>query len=188
MAWVRTVDLLGLAIWLTLDTLVLCRRRTRAAVRADRFSALVIIAANAFGICAAVSLAESGIGALGHFTMPAQALGFALFLTGVVVRAAAIAQLGRFHTAAVAIQDGHRVVCTGLYRRIRHPSYLGACLVFLGFGLALGNGLSAAAVLLTALVGYVYRIRVEEKMLLELLGAEYRAYCGRTHRFLPGIY
>jgi protein-S-isoprenylcysteine O-methyltransferase len=88
----------------------------------------------------------------------------------------------------VAIQSGHRLVDTGVYRHVRHPSYLGACIAYLGFGLGLGSYLSAAAVLGMVLIGYAYRIHVEEKALLESLGDEYAAYRRRTSRLIPGIY
>ncbi len=120
--------------------------------------------------------------------MPVQISGLALLAAGIVIRSVAIAQLGPFHTPIVAIQAGHRVVDTGLYRHVRHPSYLGACLALLGFGLGLGSWLSAAFVLGMALIAYAYRIHVEETALVESLGDEYSAYRRRTYRLIPGVY
>jgi len=88
----------------------------------------------------------------------------------------------------VAIQAGHRVVDTGLYRHVRHSSYLGACIGFLGFGLGLGSWLSAVSMLGFVLVGYLYRIHVEEEALLEALGEDYATYRRRTRRLIPGVY
>ena len=83
---------------------------------------------------------------------------------------------------------GQRVVRRGLYGVVRHPSYTGLLLRYLGFGLALANWLSAALVFLPLLCATVYRIRVEEKALLEHFGEEYAAYAGATKRLVPGIY
>ncbi|MHB1897460.1 MAG: methyltransferase family protein [Metallibacterium sp.] len=66
---------------------------------------------------------------------------------GIALRATAIAQLGRFRTPNVAVLADHRIVERGLYRHIRHPSYLGALLVFLGFSLALVNWLSLVVIM-----------------------------------------
>ena len=51
------------------------------------------------------------------------AAGLAIFVCGVALRMWAIATLGRLFTYDVAIQAGHRVVTSGPYRWVRHPSY-----------------------------------------------------------------
>ena len=188
MTSLRLLDVWVLGIWMVIDGIVVFGRRAKQANRVDRFSMLAIVLANWIGITVSITLGFSGAGALGGATIPAQLLGLALFATGIVVRSVAIAQLGPLHTPDVAIQAGHRVVDTGLYRHVRHPSYLGACIAFLGFGLGLGSWLSAVVVLGMALIAYAYRIHVEEKALRDSLGDAYASYQGRTHRLIPGIY
>lgn len=188
MTSLRVLDLWVLFLWLTVDSFVVLRRRAKDAPRADRFSMLGIVVASWIGIGGAISLSFAGAGGLGAATAPAQVVGLGLFGAGIATRFIAIAQLGAFHTPIVAIQTGHRVVDTGLYRHVRHPSYLGACIAFLGFGLGLGSWLSAVVVLGTALVAYAYRIHVEEGALLEALGQDYAAYRKRTYRLIPGVY
>jgi protein-S-isoprenylcysteine O-methyltransferase len=100
----------------------------------------------------------------------------------------AIHQLGRFHTPNVAILSDHRLLDTGLYSLVRHPSYFGAILAFQGFGLALGNAISFALVAIATPCLYLYRIREEDAVLLAAFGERYRAYCARTKRLIPGIY
>jgi protein-S-isoprenylcysteine O-methyltransferase len=188
MTALRTVDLWALAVWLLIDSFVVFRRRAGAASPADRLSMLGILLANWVGIGVAVSFGVAGVGALGAYAMPAQISGLALLAAGIVIRSVAIAQLGPFHTPIVAIQVDHRVVDTGLYRHVRHPSYLGACIALFGFGLGLGSWLSAAFVLAMALAAYAYRIHVEERALLESLGEDYASYRKRTYRLIPGVY
>jgi protein-S-isoprenylcysteine O-methyltransferase len=186
--WLRALDLGVLFLWLSIDVVVLSRRGPREARRRDRLSHLGIVVATVMGIVVSTSFRFAGAGSLGRLTVPTQIAGLGLLIAGIAFRSAAIFQLGAFHMPVVAIRTGHRVVDTGLYRHIRHPSYLGACIGFLGFGLGLGNWLSAVSMLGFVLVGYLYRIHVEEAVLLEALGAEYAAYRRRTHRLIPGVY
>lgn len=188
MTSLRILDVSVLFIWMLIDGVVVFGRRAKGASRADRFSMLVIVLANYIGIGLAVTLGFRGVGGLGGATIPAQVAGLALLAAGIIVRSVAIAQLGALHTPDVAIQVGHHVVDTGLYRHVRHPSYLGACIAFLGFGLGLGSWVSPLVALGMALIAYAYRIHVEEKALRHALGDAYAAYQRRTHRLIPGIY
>lgn len=78
------------------------------------------------------------------------------------------------------------VVDFGVYRSVRHPMYLGTILFYLG--LVLMTMSIAAAVVLTATIGfYQYIARYEEKLLLRALGDDYRAYMKRTGMWIPKI-
>jgi len=115
-------------------------------------------------------------------------LGIALILVGIVMRAVAILTLRRYFTVQVTIQDGHELVDRGLYRFLRHPSYTGALISFLGLGFAFGSWLSLAIISIAALIGFGYRIRVEEAALVQHFGDRYRQYAARTKRLIPGVY
>jgi len=182
----RVVDTSALFVWIIVDFFVVFSRRPKDAKRSDRFSLLGVMVSVWVGIYLAIRWQFAG--GLGAFVIPVQFGGLTLLAVGIALRSVAIVQLGAFHTPDVAIQAGHRVVDTGLYRRVRHPSYLGACIALLGFGLGLGSVPSAAAVVGCALIGYAYRIHVEERALLASLGEDYAAYCRRTHRLIPGVY
>ena len=95
--------------------------------------------------------------------------------------------LGHRFSGLVAIQPGHQLVTSGVYRVIRHPSYLGLLVNALRWALAFR---SAVGVLLTALLlpPLLARIHAEERMLRTQFGREYDAYRSRTARLLPGIY
>lgn len=188
MASLRVLAVVVLFLWMGIDSFVVFRRRARAAERGDRFSLIAIVLALWFGIGVAIYFGFTGVGALGPATVAVQLLGLGLLAAGIVLRSLAIAQLGRFHTPIVAVQAEQQVVDTGLYRHVRHPSYLGACIALLGFGLGLGSWLSAAVLLVLALLAYGYRIHVEERALVESLGEAYAAYRKRTWRLIPGIY
>jgi protein-S-isoprenylcysteine O-methyltransferase Ste14 len=114
-------------------------------------------------------------------------LGVGLFAAGGLLRIWAVFVLGRRFSGLVAIQPGHTLVTTGVYRVIRHPNYLGLLVNSLGWALAFR---SAVGVLLTALMllTLLARIRSEETLLRTQFGAEYDAYRARTSRMIPGVY
>src|SRR5438128_2293205 len=93
-------------------------------------------------------------------------LGITLILGGMAIRATAILTLRRFFTVQVSIQESHELIDRGIYRIVRHPSYSGALLSFIGLGVAFGNWLSLALILAGALIGFAYRIRVEDAALV----------------------
>ena len=95
--------------------------------------------------------------------------------------------LGHRFSGLVAIQPGHTLVTSGIYRIIRHPSYLGLLIGTLGWGLAFrsGVGVLLAALMIPPLVA---RIRAEERLLRTEFGAEYDAYRARTSRLIPGLF
>lgn len=188
MAVVRDLALILLIVWIVLDNLVVFRRGSRAAKGADRASLGLIILANALGIGLSASLAYARVGSFPRDLDILQVAGLVVMLAGIGFRAVAIHQLGRFHMPNVATYADHDLVQTGLYRRVRHPSYLGALLVFLGFGLALGSWLAAGVVVAITLAGYLNRIRVEEKALRAAFGERYLEYARRTRRLIPWVY
>jgi protein-S-isoprenylcysteine O-methyltransferase Ste14 len=114
-------------------------------------------------------------------------LGVVLFAAGGALRIWPVFVLGRRFSGLVAIQPGHRLVTSGVYGVIRHPSYLGLLISSLGWALAFRSGVG---VLLTALLipPLVARIRAEETLLRTQFGGEYEAYCSRTSRLIPGLY
>jgi protein-S-isoprenylcysteine O-methyltransferase Ste14 len=114
--------------------------------------------------------------------------GICLMLLGIAFRWYSAAVLGKYFTFDVAIQSGQVLVEVGPYRYIRHPSYSGALLTLLGFGLALGNWAGLAATLSCMGLAYAYRIPVEEAALASALGEAYRQYMKRTWRLVPFLF
>ena len=87
------------------------------------------------------------------------------------------------------IQDdrGQVVIQEGMYRRIRHPMYLGIILSFLGIPLMLNSWW--AMIPSVVIVGlFVYRTYREDQMLIDSL-AGYTEYTEKVrYRLLPGIW
>lgn len=114
--------------------------------------------------------------------------GLSLIVIGLIVRWIAILTLRRYFTVDVSIVSDHRIVRHGIYRLVRHPSYTGSLLSFLGVGICFSCWPSALVVFLPILVAFIYRIRVEEKALVTFLGDEYVQYSASTKRLIPGVY
>jgi len=115
-------------------------------------------------------------------------IGLAVVLVGLVMRWGAVLQLGRFFTVDVNVAGDHRVIDSGFYRYVRHPSYSGVVIMFIGLGLCTANALSLAICALPPFLALRVRMNVEEKMLAEGLGEPYRDYMRRTKRLFPLIY
>lgn len=114
--------------------------------------------------------------------------GVALTLVGASLRVWSILTLGRFFTLTLQTNAAQRLVELGPYRRIRHPSYLGGELALLGLGLAFGNALSAAALVVPMVFAHLLRIRAEEQMMSQAFGSTWQAYERRTWRLVPFVF
>jgi protein-S-isoprenylcysteine O-methyltransferase len=116
------------------------------------------------------------------------AIGICFILMGVSLRWYSAAILGKYFTFDVAIQGGQTLIEAGPYRYVRHPSYSGALLSLLGFGLALGNWAALATALSPLGFAYFYRIPIEEQALSSALGDAYKQYMNRTWRLIPFLF
>ena len=114
-------------------------------------------------------------------------IGVVLFAAGGVLRIWPVFVLCQRFSGLVAIQPGHTLMTIGVYRVIRHPSYLGLLINSLGWSLAFRSGVGLILTLLLILP-LVARINAEEDLLHAQFGAEYSAYRSCTWRLIPGIY
>ena len=107
--------------------------------------------------------------------------GVVLLAAGGALRIWPVFVLSHRFSGLVAIQPGHKLVTSDVYGIIRHPSYLGLLVNWLGWALAFRSGVG---LLLTVLLipPLVVRIRAEERMLRTEFGGEYDVYCSRTWR------
>lgn len=166
------------------------RHLEAGAVNRDRGSHLVVLLAIGMGVFLAIFVANARLPytQITRYQEGVFWLGIALMLAGFAFRHYAIHVLGKFFTHTVATRPGQYVVDTGPYRLIRHPSYSGSLLTFVGLGLAMGNWASLVLLLLGACIGYAYRVRIEEQALCADLGQPYRDYMQRTRRFVPHVW
>ena len=117
-----------------------------------------------------------------------QTCGLVLILLGLALLIWARSHLRGLYSGHVEIQADHRLVSSGPYRRIRHPSYAGFLLLVLGVALGYSSLIGLLAIPIFLLPGLAYRMSVEEKLLGEQFGDEYSAYQVKTKRLIPGIW
>ncbi|WP_299357409.1 isoprenylcysteine carboxylmethyltransferase family protein [Mucilaginibacter sp.] len=76
-------------------------------------------------------------------------------------------------TVDVAIVDSHTLKTTGLYKTVRHPSYLGLILIICSIALCQGSILSCIIIIISTFLALTYRIAVEEKALITEFGDQH---------------
>lgn len=162
-------------------------KRVGAKVR-DRASIIILWTAITIGFVIAGVLVSVRATRIPFPVLWLDSIGLLFFIGGLTIRWTAIVTLGRFFTARVTIQQDHRVVRTGLFRYVRHPSYSGLLLAIFGVALQFHNWLSLLASMLPSFAALLYRIRVEEGAMMEALGEDYVSYQESTSRLIPGIF
>ena len=162
--------LLGIAFGLSEAGLSILKRSRDDSVDADestlRVLWITILAAMTAGIVVSHHASRAAFASAIAFWS-----GCALFAIGLALRWYSILYLGRYFTVNVAIHSRHEVIETGPYKWIRHPSYSGALLAFLGVALCLENWLSLALIMLPVTWAFAWRMSKEETALANALGA-----------------
>jgi len=112
---------------------------------------------------------------------------FLLEVSGATVGLISRSQLGRFGTPHLTVVHEQRVIRTGIYGYIRHPIYVALSLNLIGWSVlwAAPFTLLICGILFGAAI--VRRVRIEEAMMLEAFGDDYRSYINETGRFLPRL-
>jgi len=155
---------------------------------ADRGSLILLYVAISVGFSVAFTLSFVPFGRLPAGQPVWLIVGGAIAVAGLAVRISAKRSLARQFTYQVQILPGHELVERGLYRRIRHPAYLGQLVILAGAGIALGSWLSIVALLTLAGAAFAWRMHVEEAALRSRFPVEYPAYCARTRRLIPRLH
>jgi protein-S-isoprenylcysteine O-methyltransferase Ste14 len=185
----RIVQIVNL-VWLLSEVvlIVFTRRNRRSVLPRDRGSRTILWCAIVVSIAAGTAVQAVSSASIRIPEPWLLGVSLLLLVGGFIIRWTAILTLGRFFTTSVAIHEGHRLVRTGLFRLVRHPSYSGLVLLFLGMALSFGNWLSFAIIVVPFLAALLYRIQVEESSMVEALGQDYVEYCRTTKRLVPGIF
>ncbi|MGZ4892354.1 MAG: methyltransferase family protein, partial [Halobacteriota archaeon] len=151
----------------------------------DRGSVLLILASIVIALIVAFSFGRAGVD-----TLPSWAFypGVILMAPGILFRQRSIFVLGRFFSSAVRTTRNQTVVDTGPYRYVRHPSYTGAPVIWIGLGLAFQSWGAVLALVLIFAIAFGYRIRVEEQVLISQLGEAYIVHSQRKKRLIPCLF
>src|ERR1035437_262651 len=115
-------------------------------------------------------------------------VGLCFIVVGLIIRWIAILTLRKYFTTNVVIQLDHRIIKTGLYRFVRHPSYSGSIISFCGLGLAFSNLISFVVLVIPITIAFLKRIQLEEQALSGAFREEYTDYCKMSWALFPWIY
>jgi protein-S-isoprenylcysteine O-methyltransferase Ste14 len=163
------------------------RSKSKVAASSDKGSLWLLYGLITVGYALSFSIGATTIGRIYYWNI-LFAIGMVLVVIGFVIRLHSILTLKQYFTYSVAKVEGHRIVETGLYKFIRHPGYLGQLIFFMGISISISNWLSILAMMIPVTLGYLYRINVEERFMIEQLGKDYLNYQARTKRIIPMIY
>jgi len=185
-AWVFlavfSIASLSTVYWLKKDPAAL-ERRMHAGPAAETRTVQKVVAAGVYVLFSALLVFSALDHRFGWSPVPAAVslTGDALVAIGLGIAIFTVIE-NRYAAATVTVEEGQKVVSTGLYGLVRHPMYVGATIMMAGIPLALDSWWGLA-VLIPCLFGVAFRIRDEEKMLTNELSG-YREYTQKVHRRL----
>ena len=114
--------------------------------------------------------------------------GLSIFMIGIVIRWISIIQLNKEFTVDVAITKNHNLKTDGLYKSLRHPSYLGLLLICFGLSIAMNSIISLIVITIPILLAIIYRMKIEEAILIKEFGKIYENYRIKTYKIIPKLY
>jgi protein-S-isoprenylcysteine O-methyltransferase Ste14 len=170
--------------WWVMDFYVLVLKRNSYSKILDKQSKYVLTAFILTGVLLAI-LPEDfrAVWRVREFG-PLQCAGTMVLAMGITIRLTAILTLGDCFAPDIVVSSDKRLVQKGLYKRIRHPSYTGEIVAFIGLGIVFQHIPSSIFVSLLPTLGFVYRAIMEERKLAEEFGEQFLGYKKRTRMFI----
>jgi protein-S-isoprenylcysteine O-methyltransferase Ste14 len=107
-------------------------------------------------------------------------LGLATVLSVTSTRA-----LGRYLRVEAALEADHQLIRSGPYRVVRHPIYASMLCLLLGIAFMVATPVFFGAALVLFLIGTEIRVRVEDGLLADRFGEEFKEYRRRTPAYVP---
>jgi protein-S-isoprenylcysteine O-methyltransferase Ste14 len=163
------------------------RRKNNATTTHDKGSLWLLYGLITLGYALSFSIGATKIGRVYPWNT-FFAIGMALVVIGFIIRIHSIRTLKQYFTYSVAKVENQKIIATGLYKFIRHPGYLGQLMIFLGISISVSNWFSILLMMIPVSIGYLYRMRIEEKFMSEQLGEEYLIYQEHTKKIIPLLY
>jgi protein-S-isoprenylcysteine O-methyltransferase Ste14 len=179
----------AILFWAFLPEFAIVRSARKAQGVSDSKSLQVILLGQSIAFVAAYPLAlVPGLQfSPAHYTAVFYA-GVGMMIAGSLLRRHCWRMLGSSFTGDVRATADQKVVDHGAYRLVRHPAYTAGIILNTGVGVALGSWFSALILAVASTVVYVYRIDVEERTLLAVIGEPYRQFIQTRKRLIPFLY
>lgn len=112
-------------------------------------------------------------------------IGVLLVLIGFAVSIIGALTLNEVLSPYVSPSPKGKLITTGIYKKVRHPIYLGIIILLLGFTLIFSS-VSKLVLFLIAIVFFVKKAFEEERLLLQRY-PKYKNYKQKTGMFFPKI-
>ena len=112
-------------------------------------------------------------------------IGCALIIVRIFLKLWALRSLDKLWSINIEIREGHKLITSGPYKYIRHPSYLSTLTEVLSGPLILNAYFTLIYVAIFYIPLIFIRINLEEKELENKFGDEYREYKKKVPLLLP---
>lgn len=188
LVWPHALLFWSVEVWAFFPEFRIVRKAQKTSDAQDEKSKQIIMTGTALGFLGAVVMAFIPALQIVGYRLEFFFLGVGLVVAGSLLRRHCWRMLGSSFTGNVEARAGQTVVDRGAYAILRHPSYTAALLLNTGAGIALGSWYSAALFALVSLVVYSYRIQVEERALLAVIGEPYAQFLRTRKRIIPFVY
>jgi len=184
MNWAAAAWVVFLAYWL------ISARQLKAVKRREPYGERAVYLLLMVSAYSSVFNKALSVGWLGRRFVPDSAriaaVGAAITFAGIALAIWARRHLGQNWSATVTLKEGHELIRSGPYGRIRHPIYTGMLLAFAGTALTLGEyrGLLGLAI---AASTFFFKAKKEERYLVQEFGERFQEHLRHTGMFLPKL-
>jgi protein-S-isoprenylcysteine O-methyltransferase Ste14 len=110
--------------------------------------------------------------------------GLIIFIFGISIRLISRKELKKSFSYMLKVRKDQILITTGIYSYVRHPAYTGDYIAQLGVTMIFSS-LYGFVIMLFLILPFIYRIKIEEKMLISKFGKEYLEYKEKTKIFIP---
>jgi len=132
----------------------------------------------------------TGWPAFADYQLPSWAgwVGTVLFACALVLLWRSHVDLGLNWSPKMVVRQEHTLVTSGVYKYMRHPMYSAHLLWAIAQVLLLHNWIAGPVFLVTSVPLYLFRMPIEERMMLDRFPEEYKLYMSRTGRMFPRLW
>jgi protein-S-isoprenylcysteine O-methyltransferase Ste14 len=120
-------------------------------------------------------------------TTAAKVIGVVITFLGLGFAVWARVHLGKYWSGNVTIKVEHKLIRTGPYKWVRNPIYTGIIIAVVGSVIADGQILALLSIV-CIVIGFLIKIRMEEKFLLEEFGEAFIQYKKEVKSLIPFVY
>ncbi len=116
-----------------------------------------------------------------------QIIGAVLASGSVWLALSAIKELGKQWSLAARLTEGHKLITTGVYAIVRHPIYTAMLGMLLATGVVFSHWIALIAAVAVFLVGTRIRTNLEEGLLQDAFGEEFRKWETKVPNLIPFV-